>query len=285
VKTPPPSSYQKAAWVVGTILFMAAVSGYFMGLRQTGSQISLTRPVSLAVPDPARRAILETNDVPVAVSYAQQDWLRHGRNASWQNRVGKLLPTTPPAIAITTASEGERLKALQERAARRAFDGAPPIVPHPIAQESSASCLACHGPGLAVKDKVASRMSHAAYGSCTQCHVSSAGIGLPGTDTALVAALAENQFVSVPSPTRGTRAWPEAPPTIPHSTLMRSDCLSCHGPQGLFGLRTPHPDRQSCVQCHVADARLDQHVFSALFHPGTATPDARSTGPKETTSP
>jgi cytochrome c-type protein NapB len=46
---------------------------------------------------------------------------------------------------------------------------------------------------------------------------------------------------------------------------MRDDCMSCHGPQGLFGLRTPHPDRQSCLQCHVPNAELDQRHFFASF--------------------
>jgi cytochrome c-type protein NapB len=40
--------------------------------------------------------------------------------------------------------------------------------------------------------------------------------------------------------------------------------MSCHGPNGLFGLRTPHPDRQSCFQCHVPEAGLDQRNFSGL---------------------
>jgi cytochrome c-type protein NapB len=80
-------------------------------------------------------------------------------------------------------------------------------------------------------------------------------------EVALREPLAGNSFVGLNPPLKGTRAWPLAPPTIPHSTLMRSDCLSCHGPQGLYGLRTPHPERQSCVQCHVPGAELDQHRF------------------------
>jgi cytochrome c-type protein NapB len=76
--------------------------------------------------------------------------------------------------------------------------------------------------------------------------------------------IAENAFVGSVSPSKGSRAWPQAPPTIPHPTFMRNDCMSCHGPNGLFGLRTPHPDRQSCFQCHVPEAGLDQRNFSGL---------------------
>jgi nitrate reductase (cytochrome), electron transfer subunit len=160
-----------------------------------------------------------------------------------------------------------RALALAERAGRRAYDGAPPVVPHPVAQQSAAACLACHGPGLVVKDKVASKMSHPLHSNCTQCHVPAAGPQIPVTDPLLRVPLAENVFAGSEAPLKGSRAWPQAPPTVPHSTFMRSDCLSCHGPQGLFGLRTPHPERQSCLQCHAPGAGLDQRDFFDLPQP------------------
>lgn len=258
---PDPKPFQNGAWLFGAILLTASVSGYFMGLRQTGSQISMTRPVSLVTPDSERNAVLPTHAVPVAVSYAKQDWLRDGANGHWQNRLANLAQPPSDLAALTNATEIDRTLALVERAARRAFDGAPPVVPHPIAQDSSAACLACHGPGLAIKDKIASKISHAQYANCTQCHVPSGGTELPTREPALIAPVSANQFVGAAPPLKGSRAWPLAPPTIPHPTLMRSDCLSCHGPRGLFGLRTPHPDRQSCVQCHVSDAGLDPQIF------------------------
>jgi len=284
VNPPTPQSQRKAGWLIGAILLTVSVSGFFMGLRQTGSQISMTRPVSLVTPDSERHANLETNAVPVAVPYAAQDWLKDGPNAGWQNRVSNLAQPAPDLAALTNVTESERLLALTERAARRAFDGAPPVVPHPITQDSSATCLACHGPGLAVKDKVASKISHAQYSSCTQCHVPSGGIELPTSELTLLAPIAANQFVSATPPLKGSRAWPLAPPTIPHSTLMRSDCLSCHGPRGLFGLRTPHPDRQSCVQCHASDAGLDQHIFSSAASERPASNHGRLPGATVATS-
>lgn len=255
------ATYKKAAIVVGAILVTASVSGYFMGLRQTSSQISMTRTISLATPDPERRAVLKSNDVPIAVSYAKQDWLREGPNAGWSNHLAKLSQATFDLTALTNVTKAQRAQAISERTARRAFDGAPPVVPHPVPQDSSFACLACHGPGLVIKDKVASKMSHPPYASCTQCHVPAGGPELPVQVVALREPLAVNEFVSVAPPQRGSRAWPQAPPTVPHRTRMREDCMSCHGPQGLFGLRTPHPDRQSCLQCHVPNAELDQHSF------------------------
>ena len=256
-----PITYRRGAWIFGAILVTASVSGYFMGLRQTGSRLNPTQPVSLVVPDVERGAISEGEAVPVAKRYREQDRLKDGPNAGWSNYVAKLVQPVVDRNALTNVTEAERALALRERAARRAYDGAPPVVPHPIAQDSAAACLACHGPGLVVKDKIASKMSHAAYTSCTQCHVPAVGPRIPVTDTALLEPLAENQFAGLNAPLKGTRAWPQAPPTVPHGTLMRSDCLSCHGPQGLYGLRTPHPDRQSCVQCHAPGAELDQRRF------------------------
>jgi nitrate reductase (cytochrome), electron transfer subunit len=266
VTSPDPKSYQKGAWLVGAILLTASVSGFFMGLRQTGSQISMTRPISLVTRESERSDLFETNAVPVAVAYARQDWLRDGANGRWENRLGNLVQSVPDSSALTNVTEAQRDQSLLERAARRAFDGAPPVVPHPIAQDSSAACLACHGPALAVKNKVASKISHASYSSCTQCHVPADGPGIPAGPSELQAPIAKNEFVHAHTPRKGARAWPEAPPTIPHNTFMRSDCLSCHGPRGLFGLRTPHPERQSCGQCHVADARLEQHSFYTAAH-------------------
>lgn len=254
---------RKARQLVTLVVLMVAVSGYFMGLRQTRSTVSLSRLD--VTPEPhVRPAALVTpaGAVPVAPKYRDADRRRDGPNAHWHSHVGLLVQ--PPADAPPAQLTGEqRAAAVRERAARRAFDGAPPIVPHPIPQDSAAACLACHGAGLAVKDRFAPRISHAHFGSCTQCHVPAAtGPRIQSGEAVLLAPLMANTFTGATATGPGTRAWPGAPPTVPHPTFMRSDCLSCHGPRGLFGLRTPHPDRQSCVQCHVPNAALDQHVFA-----------------------
>lgn len=248
--------------IAGGIIVLVAVSGYFVGLRQTNSAISMTRPVS-AVKEGANRDLTGATDVPVAVSYLDQDWSRNGRNAEWRTSLVNFpqpaasVPGEAPPVAPDVI-----LAALQARADRRAYDGAPPVVPHPITQDSSASCLACHGEGLQVKDRFASKMSHPSFGgSCTQCHVSSQGPFSAADAESLAAALTDNSFEGVESPAKVPRAWPGAPPVVPHRTFMRSDCMSCHGPKGLFALRTPHPERQSCSQCHVSVATSDQRQF------------------------
>lgn len=261
VKPINPILYRRATFIVGAVLVTAAISGYFMGLQQTGSQLNAPRTISLAVPEAERLAILETQNVSRATSYAEQRRLQDGPNADWENHLRKLIQPTVDLATLTNVSDASRALALRERASHRAYDGAPPVMPHPIAQDSAASCLACHGPGLVIKDKVASKMSHAPYASCTQCHVPATGPRIPVVEAELLAALADNEFVGLAASQKGARAWAQAPPTVPHSTLMRTDCRSCHGPQGLFGLRTPHPERQACMQCHASGAELDQRVF------------------------
>lgn len=258
----PKSKRISSGLIAGGVIVLVAVSGYFVGLRQTHSAIAMTRPVSVVKVD-THRDLTGAKDVPMAVRYIDQDWSAQGKNATWRNSLVDFqqLPDIAPAPQSAMPPEA-KTAALQARASRRAYDGAPPTVPHPVTQDSSAACLACHAQGLQVKDRFASKISHPTFGgSCTQCHVSSRGAFNAADAAVFAAALTENSFQGTEAPPNGPRAWPGAPPTIPHRTLMRSDCMSCHGPKGLFALRTPHPERQSCTQCHVPAAANDQRQF------------------------
>lgn len=164
--------------------------------------------------------------------------------------------------AAKEVPKGTRADAVAGRAQRRAFDGAPPAVPHPIEQREFSDCLSCHGVGLRIGARVASMPSHGPLPSCAQCHPS--GVGAAPFDDALRAdafrsngTYGVNRFEGRRSPGPGLRAWPIAPPAIPHATFMRESCLSCHGDAGAAPLRTPHPDRTSCRQCHPAGAAHD----------------------------
>lgn len=257
-----PNTRWRAPWIIGAVLATTAVSGYFMGLHQVSSHLNRTQPASLAAPDPARLAVLTNRPVPVATPYLQQDRRADGPNAGWHSRLDRLVqpePAAEPAAAARPADEAALAELRAARAARRAYDGAPPVIPHSVHPSSNAACLACHGPGLAVKDRVASRVSHPHFTECTQCHVPAAGPAPRPAAEELLAALAGNDFAGLAAAGPGARAWPQAPPTIPHATFLRGDCLSCHGPRGAHALRTPHPERVACSQCHVADAERDQH--------------------------
>jgi cytochrome c-type protein NapB len=201
-----------------------------------------------------------------SLSYAELRGTRRGANQGmYAGAIAGLAGPTPDPFAPLAKLPGDLDGAVAARATRRAYAGAPPTIPHPIQQQSAASCLACHEAGVKIGEKVAPRMGHAPYASCTQCHVTSIEprpwrVGVTARDGGEGRLLAVNTFAGLPSFGRGDRAHPGAPPTVPHPTLMRARCETCHGPEGLLGLRTPHPYRQSCSQCHAPSARLDQRV-------------------------
>ncbi len=134
------------------------------------------------------------------------------------------------------------------RAERRLFDGAPPTVPH---DNFGIECTACHNAeGMEVDDVgYAPPSPHeqtrgmSVLARCRQCHV------FIQTDEEFT----KNGFVGLRQDLRkGKRLNPLSPPTIPHKTFMRDNCLACHsGPAAREEIRTPHPERRRCVQCHV----------------------------------
>jgi cytochrome c-type protein NapB len=90
-------------------------------------------------------------------------------------------------------------------------------------------------------------MSHPRLEMCQQCHAAAPGAAPPPA----------SDFVGLGAAGSGRRAYAGAPPTIPHGAWMREACDSCHGLAGAPGLRTTHPERQSCTQCHAPDASLE----------------------------
>lgn len=160
--------------------------------------------------------------------------------------------TSHPATAEVTISINEKQAALAQRQRNRAYNGAPPTVTHPIDQMTTEACFACHSHGAKVENFRIPRMSHPFFANCTQCHVGAGSQVFPSE------VFKETRFVGLSAPEGGPRAFPGAPPQIPHSTWMRNDCVSCHGPTSLRGIQTSHPWRQNCQQCHAPSSKLDQ---------------------------
>jgi cytochrome c-type protein NapB len=216
----------------------------------------------------AERPALEEGAASPARRYAEleiQPW-RSGPEAGWGVDALSLAerasaPLASEVLEVDRSNGPLTREAVTERARLRAFDGAPPTVPHPVRQRSASECLACHARGLAIGAAVARPLSHPIYASCTQCHVVSAS-PVPAAEPSR-AAQARNGFEGLASPARGERAWPGAPPEIPHPTWMRQECGSCHGASARAGLHTTHPERRSCTQCHAPSAVLDQRVAGA----------------------
>ena len=161
-----------------------------------------------------------------------------------------------PGSVETARDPAAYAGALARRQTNRAYDGAPPTVPHAVDQHGAPACLACHEGGMTVEGRVAPMMSHERYESCLQCHTTSngplaVGVSLPHSVSEV------NAFVGRRDPDHGARAWPGAPPTMPHRSFMREVCASCHGARAQ-GLLPGHPWRESCSQCHGPSGTLDQ---------------------------
>jgi cytochrome c-type protein NapB len=150
---------------------------------------------------------------------------------------------------VGVPGSGGRLKSsASKRAERRAYDGAPPVVPH---QDFSASCVVCHTTtGIEVQGVGFSPpMPHAltpglgATSNCRQCHA------FKTVETVFV----ESGWSGLPQDLRrGERMYPGAPPVVPHGHFMREDCAACHtGPAAREEIRCKHPERIRCTQCHV----------------------------------
>ncbi len=259
---------RKLAAIAAVAAFITSLSGFFMGLLQTSRQAADSRQVAATWSEPTYPSHTE---FPEAPTYAELPHHRLQPNHDWQPRTSQL-PLVDQGIDGTTLilSVLEQRQLRAARAERRAFDGAPPIAPHPVDQMSSAACLACHGNPVRVGQLVVPQISHPShYSQCLQCHASGAGPtstweGLPppveGIDLATLAAT--NTFPGHREAAPGERAFDSAPAVIPHTTWMRENCMSCHGPGGSSALRTSHPSRQSCTQCHPLNPALEQRPAS-----------------------
>ena len=192
-----------------------------------------------------------TSSALPAVNWAHMNGKARGPNREFHSDVTTLQSHLPALTDPVVNTAQDKVIALALRASRRAYAGAPPTIPHPVDANQTASCLACHGSGVVVDGKLAPKISHVHLTNCTQCHAQAGTVGM-GPEFPVA-----NTFVGLESPSAGTRAWPGAPPTMPHSTRMREDCTSCHGITGRAGMRSTHPWRVNCLQCHATGAALE----------------------------
>ncbi|MCE9532251.1 MAG: nitrate reductase cytochrome c-type subunit [Planctomycetes bacterium] len=234
-----PTGLRQYIPLLAIVGFSMATVGFITGIREPRK----TERGSVS-------AVPHVSDVPAAVNYSELPTARLSPNAHWVQNLNQLKFEKPEIFETVTRTEEMKLAALADRAKNRAYDGAPPTIPHPADALSNTSCLACHGEGLKIGDRIATKISHAQLTNCTQCHVEQSTI------------LVENSFVGVYRAGPGERASPGAPPTIPHHTWLRENCASCHGLLTRSGIRTTHPWLTSCTQCHAPSAVLDQVDFS-----------------------
>jgi len=259
-----PSDFtQRHATLIAFALVCIATVGYFLGLSS---------PMTSTEKRPSRAEVLlhagkhdpAMGSVIPAASYAEMASVRKHPTFVRSTLISSFGQQGYDPLAKIEVREADKMDSLADRKTRRAFNGAPPTVPHSVNQLDSIACMACHGEGLQASTLRASKIPHPYYSSCTQCHVEQRG-----TFT-LASASFENSFEGAEAPTHGVRAYPSAPPLVPHSTWMRNDCLSCHGRTAALGMASTHPWRKGCLQCHGESSQLNQIKIDATpqFLPG-----------------
>jgi cytochrome c-type protein NapB len=172
----------------------------------------------------------------------------------------------------------------------RAYPGAPPRIPHGLTEEEYRTnrCNICHERGgYATRfGAYAPVTPHPENTQCLQCHVPDAmsvGVPLPRVRGQMVCrqchvdpdrpppSLVSLNWAPAPWPALHNTALPGSPPIIPHTLQLRGDCLACHGgPGAVRELRTKHPERGNCRQCHVPQEPEEQPSVSPASRPGAA---------------
>lgn len=229
-----PAGLRRFIPILATTGIALGVVGFITGIREPLPPPKASRPTPL--PDGPAPAAVDYADVPTA------PWKRDLPRSSLES----LRSPRPGIFDLVVRTEEMKRAALGDRAKNRAFEGAPPTIPHRVDSSSSTACLACHGQGFIVGPRIATKICHPPFTNCLQCHVEQAG----SSEVSVV----DNLFAGLTRSGPGERASPGAPPTIPHHLFMREDCLSCHGWVARPGIRTTHPWLTACNQCHVAAA-------------------------------
>ena len=251
--------------ILGAIAVGIGLVGFLVGIAEP---VIPQRAVALVGAAPTEASI-------VAPSYRDISSANVGPNRSWTSNLASLKQPSPDLFAAVTRTAAMKDAALRDRLRTRAFDGAPPVIPHFVEQQSAQSCLVCHGEGLLLGNRIATKISHPHYANCLGCHVEQTG-GLPNaapvktSEEPAPSPIPGNVFAGLRRAGPGTRAMPGAPPTIPHTTHLRGDCMSCHGLIARPGLRTTHPWLQNCVQCHVSPEEIERMPFRSA--PTAAAP-------------
>jgi nitrate reductase (cytochrome), electron transfer subunit len=174
------------------------------------------------------------------------------------------------AGAAEAPRAGARLRTLAGFRALRAYPGAPPRIPHVLSPEEfrGTTCNACHERGgYSARFGAYTPMSpHPEFRNCLQCHaVDDGSVGVlangrvAGGDAAAArmqraaaAPLVPLDWKTSDWPATNLRAMTGSPPAIPHPLDLRGNCLACHGgPGAVAEIRTTHPERANCRQCHV----------------------------------
>ncbi len=172
----------------------------------------------------------------------------------------------------------------------RAYPGAPPRIPHGFTADEfrTGQCNTCHERG-GFSPRFGAYVPvtpHPDMPACLQCHVGSdevTGVTLPSLDPSTICrqchapgaarwAEALVDWRPMAWPSRARPAENGGVPPITHDLFFRGNCLACHsGPSAVAEIRTTHPERADCRECHVVpDPAVGEFVRPVPTMPGSS---------------
>jgi cytochrome c-type protein NapB len=182
-------------------------------------------------------------------------------------RTSAAVTTIPPAGARERDAHPRSLARFRFL---RAYPGAPPRIPHGFTADEfrTGACNTCHQRGGYSPrfNAYVPLTPHPEMPACLQCHVGRdevTGVSLPSLDPSTVCRQCHAPGASrwaeslvdwrpMAWPSRTSPAEDGGVPAINHDLFFRGNCLACHsGPSAVAEIRTTHPERADCRECHV----------------------------------
>ena len=241
-------------------------AGLALGVFLLGSAVTAIAAIIVAVKRAPAPREPEPEPVPVAVPAPPAEPIASE---------AQVFRTSPGMLGIKPEARRERAahpRNLKTFWYLRAYSGAPPRIPHGLTPTEfrTGACKTCHERG-GYSRRFAAYVPvtpHPERGLCLQCHVGEDAVtgilrpssdpnsrcpqchGSGGSPRAYADTTLDWRTAVWPRPTR--RTPDRSPPSVPHDLLSRGNCLPCHaGPAAVAEIRTAHPERADCRQCHV----------------------------------
>jgi len=153
----------------------------------------------------------------------------------------------------------EHTQMREKRESLRAYEGAPPVIPHSINRTTSDYCLVCHEKGVIFeaeavvmnqKNAQAKITPHPQWVNCIQCH------GLRIDDSKF----RKNKFMPyriTSTPFTKTKDNEGTPPAMPHMLQNHDNCIVCHLSKTAYATIIPeHGETEGCPLCHQQNEKL-----------------------------
>ncbi|MDH4200056.1 MAG: nitrate reductase cytochrome c-type subunit [Spirochaetia bacterium] len=161
---------------------------------------------------------------------------------------------------MVCSQKNDRAAYVNQRAKSRAYEGAPPVIPHFITKSGTRYCLSCHGKGIVFerearvmnqKNALSKITPHPTWVNCLQCHVIQNDVRL----------FHKNKFKTfrLAHPEKIAKTGEEvAPPLRPHQEENRENCVVCHLSKTADSSIIPkHGMMEGCEACHMVPESLD----------------------------